>query len=105
MRQLGMLHCSLERLVVQAIELERKEQELRGNGGDLLLDVAEEFLPPGIRGVGGVEQARVGDNAAEEVVELLELAHRLGKSIAALPAVEQARELARVALLHGIRRP
>src|SRR5581483_11710735 len=78
--------------------------ELRGDGGDLLLDVAEEFLPLGIRSVGGIEQARVRDDAAEEVVELLELAHGLGKRIAALAAVEQARELAGVALLHGVGR-
>ena len=37
-------HGSFEQFVVEPIELEREEQELGGDGGDLLLNVAEEFL-------------------------------------------------------------
>ena len=102
MAEFGLRHRRLERLVVEAIELERKEQELRGDRGDLLLDVAEEFLPLGVGGVGGVQQARIGNDAAEQVVERLELAHGLGEGLPAFAAVEQHCELAGIALLHGV---
>ena len=89
-------------VVVEPVELEREEQELGGDGGDLLLDVAEEFLPRRVRGVGGVEQARIGDDAAHEVAQRLVLAHGLGERLAALAAVGERRELAGIALLHRV---
>ena len=103
MAEFGLRHRRLERLVVQAIELERKEQELGGDRGDLLLDVAEEFLPRGVGSICGVQQARVGNDAAEQVVQGLELAHRLGEALPAFAAVEQHCELAGIVLLHGVR--
>ena len=105
MAELGLGHRRLEHRVVEPVELERKEQQLGGNRGDLLLDVAEEFLPLGVRGVGRVEQAGIGDDAAEHVVQRLELAHGLREMRAALAAVEQRGKLAGIALLHGVGRP
>ena len=102
MAELGIGHRRLEHGVVEPVELEREEQQLRGDGGDLLLDVAEEFLPLRVRGVGGVKQARIGHDAAHDVVERLELAHGLRERRAAFAAVEQRHELAGIALLHGL---
>ncbi len=101
MAQFGLGHCLLEHLVVEPVELKREEQELRGDGGDLLLDVAEEFLPLGVSGVGGVEQARIGDDATHQIVESLELAHGLGKPRTPLAVIGECGELAGIALLHG----
>ena len=105
MAELGLGHRRLKHRVVEPVELEREEQQLGGNRGDLLLDVAEEFLPLGVRGVSRVKQAGIGDDAAEHVVQHLELAHRLREMRAALAAVEQRGKLAGVPLLHGVGRP
>src|SRR5262249_55998431 len=43
MRQHPILHGGFELGVVEAIELEREEQEMRGGGGDALLHVSVEF--------------------------------------------------------------
>ena len=105
MAELGLGHRRLEYRVVEPVELEREEQQLGGDRRDLLLDVAEEFLPLGVRSVRRVEQAGIGDDAAEHVVQRLELAHGLGEHSATLAAVEQRGKLAGIALLHGVRRP
>ena len=99
MAQLGLGHRRLEHRVVDAVELECEEQQLGRDRGDLLLDVAEKFLPLGVRGVGRVEQPGIGDDAADHVVQRLELTHDLREMRAALAAVEQRGKLAGIALL------
>ena len=95
-------HGSFEQIVVEPVELEREEQELGGDGGDLLLNVAEEFLPRRIRRVGGVEQARIRHDAPHAVAQCLVLAHGLGERLAALSAVGERRELAGIGLMHRV---
>ena len=104
MAELGFRHRRLELGIVEAVQLERKEQELRGDGGDLLLNVAEEFLPLGVGGIGGIEQARIGHDAAHDVVERLELTHGLRQPRPPFAAIEELGELAGIAVLHGIGR-
>ena len=104
MAELGFRHRRLELGIVEAVQLERKEQELRGDGGDLLLDVAEEFLPLGVGGIGGIEQARIGHDAAHDVVERLELTHGFRQPRPPFAAIEELGELAGIAVLHGIGR-
>ena len=83
-------------------ELEREEQQLGRDGGDLLLDVAEEFLPRRVRRVGGVEQARIGDDAPHEVAQPLVFAHGLGERLAPLPSIGERGELAGIVCLHRL---
>src|SRR5262249_1949912 len=80
--KLGSGHARLSYSVVEPVQLERKEQELRGDRGDLLLDVAEEFLPRRVRGVCGIEQTRIGNDAPQEVAQHLVLAHDIGERLA-----------------------
>ena len=51
-------HGALQHLVVDLVELERKEQQMRGRRGDALLHVAEEFGAGRIGGVAGVDELR-----------------------------------------------
>jgi len=53
-RQCLILHSGFELGVVEPIEFERKEEEMRGGSGDALLHVGIEFRASGIDGVPGV---------------------------------------------------
>ena len=103
MPELRIRHRRLERRVVEPVQLEPEEEKLRRDRGDLLLDVAVEFLPLGVRSVGGVEQPRIGYDAAKHVVEMLELPHGPGELGTALAAVEKRGKLAGITRLHRVR--
>ena len=98
--ELGIGHRVFQHLVVEPVQLEREEQELGGDRRDLLLNVAEEFLPRRVGGIGGVKQARIGDDPPHDVVQLFELAHRLAEIGAAFALIDERRELAGIGLLH-----
>ena len=63
MAERGIGHGGLERGVVDAVELEREEQEMQRGGGDALLHVAVELGAHRIGGVAGIEQRGIGDRA------------------------------------------
>ncbi len=98
-RQRPILHGGFELGVVEAIELEREEQEVRGGGGDALLHVGVEFRAGGIDGVAGVEEAGIGREAAEKIVERLVALHRRRELRSRLGSLDERRELALVGLL------
>ena len=59
----GILHGRFERGVVEPVELEHEEQEMRGGRRDPLLHVAVEFRAHGIDGVAGMNESGIGDRA------------------------------------------
>jgi hypothetical protein len=95
-------HGGFQHLVVEPVHLEWEKQQLGGDGGDLLLDVAEEFLPRRVRRVGGIEQARVGDDAPHEVAQGLVVAHGFGERASPFPAICERGELAGIVCLHRL---
>ena len=61
-------HRRLEPRVVEPVELELEEQEIAGERGHPLVRVAIELRAGGVAGVGGVEQRRIGHDAADQVL-------------------------------------
>ena len=95
-RERGHLQRARECGVVDLVELELEEDQVRGDGGDLLLDVAVELRLVGIGGVGGIEQAGVGAELADGVAQALIGGDRL-RQRRAISA--EGDELALIALL------
>ena len=99
MGQRAVLHGGFELGVVEPIELEREEQEMRGGGRDPLLYVGVELGARGIDRVAGVEESRIGREPPEEIVERLIALHRLGQRRAGRGPPSERRQLAFVGLL------
>ena len=59
----GIGHRGFELGVVDAVELEREEQQMRGGRRDALLHVAVELRARGIDGVAGMDEPGIGDRA------------------------------------------
>ena len=95
------LHGGFEHGVVEPIELEREEQEMRGGGRDPLLHVAVEFGARGIDGVAGMDEAGIGNEPAEQIVERLVALHRLRKRLPRPGWLDERCELALIGLLEG----
>ena len=89
-------HRGVQLGVVDAIELELEEQEIAGQRRHALLRVAVEFRDSRIAGVGGVEQRRIGHDAAGQVLQRLVGPDRLGERLAGVRPVGQLRELAAI---------
>ena len=83
----------VQRRVVDAVELEREEQQMQRGRGDPLLHVAVELGAHRIGGVAGIDEARIGDEPAEQVVERLVALHRFGELRAAVRAAASAASL------------
>ena len=79
MAERGIGHRGVEHRVVDAVELEREEQQMRRGRGDALLHVAVEFRAHRIGGVAGVDEAGIGHEPADEIVDLLVALDRLGE--------------------------
>jgi len=90
------LHGRFELGVVEPIELEREEQEVRRGSGDAFLHVGVEFCARGIDGVAGVEKPGIGRDAAEQIIQRLVALHRVGERRAGLGTLGERRELALV---------
>jgi hypothetical protein len=73
------LHRSVERRVIDAVELEREEQEVRRGAGDALLHVAIKFGAYGIAGVAGVHEVGEGNEPAKQILDRLVTFDRGGK--------------------------
>jgi hypothetical protein len=99
--QRAILHGSFELGVVEPVELEREEQEMRGRGGDALLHVGVELRARGIDGVAGVEEPAIGHKPPEKIIERLIALHRLGERRAGVGSFGERCELALVGLLEG----
>ena len=72
MAERGIAHGDVEHGVVDPVQLQRKEKQVRAGIGDLLLDVAIELRADGIAGVAGMEQAGIGDDPPEQLLQRLE---------------------------------
>nr|WP_245499064.1 hypothetical protein [Mesorhizobium sp. M7A.F.Ca.AU.002.06.1.1] len=62
---------AFDRRIVDQVEFEREEQKVRAGVGHLLLDVAIELGALGIGGVSGINQSRIGDDAADQFLQRL----------------------------------
>ncbi len=95
----GIGHRGFELGVVEPVELEHEEQQMRRRGGDALLHVAVEFGARRIDRVAGMNEPGIGDEPAEQIVERLVALHRLGERAPGVGRVRQRGELALVGLL------
>ncbi len=66
----------LDQRIVDAVELQREEQEMRRGRGDLVLHVAVELGALGVGGVAGMDQPGEGHEPAKQILDLLETGHR-----------------------------
>src|ERR1700741_4563445 len=83
MPQLGCLHCSFDDRIVDAIELEREEQQTYRRVGQPLGNIAVEFRDRRIEAVAGMPQPRIAPQAPGEIVDRLEPLARFGEPAAA----------------------
>ena len=91
-RRIG--HRRFQELVVDAVELERKEQQVRRRRRQPLLHVAVEFGAGRIERIAGVHEAGIGAEPAGQIVDRFILAHRLGERAAGLRRLRQLKKLA-----------
>ena len=75
----GIVHRLFEQRVVDAVEFEREEQKMQRDRGDALLHVAVEFRAHRIGGVAGINERRIGDDAAEQILHRLVAPHGFGE--------------------------
>lgn len=86
--------CAFDRSVVDQVQFEREEQEMRAGIGHLLLDVAIELGALRIGGVAGIDQAGIGDDAADQFLQRLVGDQRLAQLAgAAAPGLGGERSL------------
>ncbi len=82
MAERGVAHGGINVRVVDAVELEREEQQVQGRRGDALLHVAIELGADRVGGVAGIDQRGIGDQPAKAVVDRFILPERLGECAA-----------------------
>ncbi len=87
-------HRRIENRVVDAVELEREEQKMRGSGRHPVLHVAVKFGARRIERVAGMNEPGIGAEPAHQIVDRLVTAHRRGKRRAAVCAARHGGELA-----------
>ena len=98
-RRIG--HRLVEHGVVDAVELQGEEQQMRGGRRHALLHVAVEFGARRIDGVAGMNKPGIGADAAHQIVDRLVALHGFGKLCAAVRRAGHGGELALVGLLEG----
>ena len=91
--------------IVDEVQFEREEKQMRAGVGHLLLDVAVELGALRVRRVAGIDQAGIGSDAADQFLQRLEVAQRLAQPAGlaqlgfrgerALPAAFERRGVAR----------
>ncbi len=105
--ELGLAHGGFEHGIVDAIELEHEEQEMRGRRCEAVLHIAIELGAGGIDRVAGMHEACKRGEPAQQIVELLIAHDRLRKRNPAVGLIKQRRQLAfevvleRLAILVG----
>ena len=91
-RQRRLTGESFESVVVEAIEFELKEQQLRRGDGDLLLHVAIKFRMRRIGRIGAVEQAGIGHQSSQKILQRLVTGDRLAERRRAIGAGGESRQ-------------
>ena len=88
----------VEHRVVDAVELEPEEQKLARGRGQALLRVAIELRADRVRGVAGIDEARIGHEAAEQILHRLVALHGLAERLGCPLAPRDRIELAAIGL-------
>ena len=96
------LHRRVEHRIVDAVELEGEEQELARGRGQPLLRVAVELGPLRIGGVARIDEAGIGHDPAEEVLDRLVAQHGGAERVCGVLASGEPVELAAVGLGEGL---
>ena len=99
-RRIG--HRRVELFIVDAVELEREEQQMQRGGRDAFLHVAVELRTDRIGRIAGIEQRGIGDEPAEPVVDRLVALDRFGQCASGALA---RRQRGQIALEVAARRP
>ena len=99
----GIAHRRVELGIVEPVELEHEEQEMRGGGRHALLHVGVEFGARGIDRVAGADEVRVGFDAPTQIAERFVALHRLGERAAGIRPAGNFGQPALVGLLEGDR--
>ena len=94
-------HRRVQQVVVDAVELEREEQQVQRGSGDAFLHVAVELGADRIGRIAGVEKRGIGDEPAEPVVDRLVLFDRFGQCASGALARRERGESPLEALLEG----
>ena len=92
-------HRGRELAVIEPVELEHEEQEMRRSGGNAVLHVAIEFGARRIDRIAGMDQARIGNDPADEIIERLITLDRSQERGPSLRTIGERRELALVGFL------
>ena len=81
----------VDQRIVDQVEFQRKEQQMRAGVGHLLLDVAIELGALRVGRVAGIDEAGIGDDAADQLLQRLVFAKALAKpGLAALGGLSRA---------------
>ena len=99
MAEFRRLHRAFDHGIVDAVEFEREEQQMRRCGGQPLGNVAVKLRNRGIDAVAGMNQAGIGSKAAGEIVDRLVAPDRFGQPPTAVLPCGKFRELALVVRL------
>jgi hypothetical protein len=91
--------------IVETIQLQREEQELRRDGGQPVLKVAVEFGTGRIGGVAGIDQPGKTRQPPHHLLDPFELGDRLGEPGPAFRSGGKLRQPALVAGLEGFTEP
>ena len=83
----------VDQRVVDPVEFEREEQQMRAGVGHLLLHVAVELGALRIGRVAGIDEAGIGDDAADQFFERLVVAQRLRRARPPAPLAASAASL------------
>jgi hypothetical protein len=99
--QRGVLHGGFKQTILNAIEFEYEEQQMRRCRRETILYVGVEFAARGVDRVARMDEPRIGDQTPHQVIERLIGFHRLRQRASGLRLAGQFRELAFVCLCEG----
>ena len=99
MPERGIFHSRFEQRIIDAVEFEREEQQMRRSSRQPLLHVAVEFGDGRVDRIAGMHEAGVRAEPAHEIIERLIAAHDFGKRGAGRVRPRQIGELALIGIL------
>ena len=79
------VECPENQRVVDEVQFQREEQQMRAGVGHLLLDVAIELGALRVRRVAGIDEAGIGGDAADQFLQRLEVAQRFAEPAGLAP--------------------
>ena len=94
-------HRGFEQAIVDAVELEREEQKMRGGRCHALLHVAVKLGSRRVDSVAGMHEAGIGAQPPHEIVDRLVAPHRRGKRRSGPRPTRHLGKLALIGFLKG----